>query len=147
MNFIIQLVTFSLQESMGFTASILIKKKPVLKQVTASQSLLHCFLVITVSEVWVIWMTYVCRNFCWIWAILQWNGHHSFQTDRSLINYISVAYSHMLSTVTFMIYFCYPQMAFNLAVIFQHVKVLVSENPLVSWKDSWCCLLAKVHYG
>lgn len=43
-----------------------------------------------------------------------------------------MAYSHMLSTVTFMIYFCYPQKALNLAIISQHVKLLVSRNLLVS---------------
>lgn len=47
-----------------------------------------------------------------------------------------MAYSHTLSTVTFMIYFGYPQMTFNLAIIYQHVKLLVSGNPLMSWKDS-----------
>lgn len=35
-----------------------------------------------------------------------------------------------------MIYFGYPHMAFNLAIISQHVKLLVSGNPLVSWKDT-----------
>lgn len=75
------------------------------------------------------------------------NGHHSFQKDRSLINCIAMAYSHMLSTVTFMIYFGYPQKALNLAIISQHVKLLVSGNLLVSWKDMQCCSLARFHYG